>query len=113
MDLRGSALLSTAGDYIRFCQMLLNGGELGGTRCCRPHVALMASTICRRHHYGPQMRAMFGRAGAVPEERDWLGLGFAVRTHAGRNALPGWRDYSGGVRGLISGSIRRQQLIPS
>ena len=27
----GSGLLSTAGDYARFAQMLLNGGELGGT----------------------------------------------------------------------------------
>ena len=28
----GSALLSTARDYVRFCQMLLNGGNLGDTR---------------------------------------------------------------------------------
>jgi len=32
----GSALLSTAGDYVRLCQMLLNGGELGGTRLLSP-----------------------------------------------------------------------------
>jgi CubicO group peptidase (beta-lactamase class C family) len=28
----GGALVSTAGDYARFCQMLLNGGELDGAR---------------------------------------------------------------------------------
>jgi CubicO group peptidase (beta-lactamase class C family) len=28
----GHRLVSTTGDYGRFCQMLLNGGELGGTR---------------------------------------------------------------------------------
>ena len=28
----GGGLVSTAGDYLRFCQMLLNGGELEGTR---------------------------------------------------------------------------------
>jgi CubicO group peptidase (beta-lactamase class C family) len=28
----GSGLLSTAGDYLRFCQMLVNGGELDGKR---------------------------------------------------------------------------------
>jgi CubicO group peptidase (beta-lactamase class C family) len=28
----GSGLLSTAGDYLRFCQMLINGGELDGKR---------------------------------------------------------------------------------
>src|SRR5262249_26015584 len=32
----GSALLSTAGDYVRFCQMLLNGGEFGGMRLLSP-----------------------------------------------------------------------------
>jgi CubicO group peptidase (beta-lactamase class C family) len=28
----GGGAVSTAGDYLRFCQMLLNGGELDGTR---------------------------------------------------------------------------------
>lgn len=28
----GGGLVSTASDYLRFCQMLLNGGELGGVR---------------------------------------------------------------------------------
>jgi CubicO group peptidase (beta-lactamase class C family) len=28
----GSGLFSTAGDYLRFCQMLVNGGELEGKR---------------------------------------------------------------------------------
>ncbi len=32
----GGGLLSTARDYARFCQMLLNGGELSGTRILRP-----------------------------------------------------------------------------
>ena len=40
----GSALLSTAGNYVRFCQMLLNGPGLGGTRLLSPTaVALMTS----------------------------------------------------------------------
>ena len=38
----GGGLVSTAMDYLRFCQMLLNGGELDGTRVLRPEtVALM------------------------------------------------------------------------
>jgi CubicO group peptidase (beta-lactamase class C family) len=42
----GSALLSTADNYVRFCQMLLNGGELGGTRLLSPAtVSLMTSDI--------------------------------------------------------------------
>lgn len=34
--LGGSGLYSTAGDYLRFCQMLLNGGELDGARLLAP-----------------------------------------------------------------------------
>jgi len=38
----GGGLTSTASDYLRFAQMLLNGGELGGTRILAPaSVALM------------------------------------------------------------------------
>ena len=38
----GGGLLSTARDYLRFCQMLLNNGELEGTRILAPSsVALM------------------------------------------------------------------------
>src|SRR5262249_37176643 len=32
----GGGLVSTARDYARFCQMLLNGGELRGVRLLRP-----------------------------------------------------------------------------
>ena len=40
----GGGLVSTARDYARFCQMLLNGGELDGTRILRPDtVAEMTS----------------------------------------------------------------------
>ena len=38
----GGGLVSTAMDYARFCQMLLNGGEFGGKRILQPQsVALM------------------------------------------------------------------------
>jgi CubicO group peptidase (beta-lactamase class C family) len=40
----GGGLVSTTGDYLRFCQMLLNGGELDGTRILgRKTVELMAA----------------------------------------------------------------------
>lgn len=40
----GGGLLSTAMDYLRFCQMLLNGGELNGVRLLSPRsVAMMSS----------------------------------------------------------------------
>lgn len=40
----GGGLLSTAMDYLRFCQMLLNAGELNGVRLLSPRsVAMMSS----------------------------------------------------------------------
>ena len=42
----GGGLVSTAGDYMRFCQMLLNGGQLDGVRLLSPRtVELMRSNV--------------------------------------------------------------------
>ncbi|MEX2583647.1 MAG: serine hydrolase domain-containing protein [Gemmatimonadota bacterium] len=49
----GGGLISTPGDYIRFAQMLLNGGELDGVRILTPEsVALMS-----RNHLPESIRA--------------------------------------------------------
>ena len=62
----GGGLVSTAADYLRFCQMLLNGGELDGTRILsRETVELM-----RHPHH------QYGKNGA-------FGLGFHVVTGEG------------------------------
>ena len=37
----GGGLVSTTNDYVRFCQMLLNGGELGGVRLLGLHTVKM------------------------------------------------------------------------
>ncbi len=42
--LGGSGLVSTAADYVRFAQMLLNGGELDGTRILRPETVELMRT---------------------------------------------------------------------
>jgi CubicO group peptidase (beta-lactamase class C family) len=111
----GSGLLSTAADYARFCQMMLNGGTLNGTRLLSPAmVALMtADHLTPDIAYGPQMPAMFGALAPMPVNGIGFGLGFAVRTHAGRNALPGSvGDYSwSGVSGTYFWIDPRQQLI--
>ena len=39
-------LFSTAGDYARFCQMLLNGGALDGKTYLKPESIRQLSTIC-------------------------------------------------------------------
>jgi hypothetical protein len=40
----GGGLVSTATDYLRFCQMLLNAGELDGARILRPETAYARTT---------------------------------------------------------------------
>jgi len=111
----GSALLSTARDYAHFCQMLLNGGELGGTRLVSPAtVALMTSDhLTAEIHRGPSTPALFGALAPMPEFGLGFGLGFAVRTHAGRNPLPGSvGDYFwSGVTGTYFWIDPKQALI--
>ena len=61
----GAGLLSTAGDYARFLQMLLNGGTLDGARILAPAtVALMTRN---------QIGTIYDRSGA-----SGFGLGFEV-----------------------------------
>jgi CubicO group peptidase (beta-lactamase class C family) len=111
----GSGLLSNSADYVRFCQMLLNGGALDGARLLAPStVALMtADHLPPEAVAGPQMRGMFGALAPVPENGIGFGLGFAVRTHAGRCALPGSvGDYSwSGVSGTYFWIDPAQELI--
>jgi len=87
----GGGMLSTAGDYARFCQMLLNGGELDGVHILAPKtVALMTSDqlppATERH---TSVAALLDAFGPTPEMGTSFGLGFAVRTDAGRNPVPG------------------------
>ncbi len=101
----GGGMLSTAGDYARFCQMLLNGGELEGVRILSPKtIALMTSdqlpSTTERHT--PVAMAL-GPFGPTPESGTSFGLGFAVRVDAGRNPMPGSvGDFSwGGITGTL------------
>jgi CubicO group peptidase (beta-lactamase class C family) len=86
----GSGLLTTATDYARFAQMLLNGGELDGVRIlARKTVALMLSD-----HLPPGVRygsftAALGITAPLPEYGQGFGLGMVVRTAPGRNPSPG------------------------
>jgi CubicO group peptidase (beta-lactamase class C family) len=99
----GGGAVSTAADYVRFCQLLLNGGALDGTRLLAPKtVALMASDhLPPDCGYGETARPRFGALAPVPEMGYGFGLGFAVRTAAGRCPLPGsvGEYFWGGVLG--------------
>jgi CubicO group peptidase (beta-lactamase class C family) len=75
MESGGGGLVSTTMDYARFCQMLLNGGALDGTRLIgRKTMQLMASD-----HLGPNVKI----EGTLVQPGHSFGLGFAVRTQAG------------------------------
>ncbi len=60
----GGGLVSTAADYLRFCQMFLNGGELDGVRILKSETV----ELMRYPHH--QYR-----------ENEAIGLGFHVLTH--------------------------------
>jgi CubicO group peptidase (beta-lactamase class C family) len=111
----GSALLSTASDYVRFCQMLLNGGEFGGARLLSPTtIALMASDhLGRETRRSPSTPILFGALAPTPDLGLGFGLGFAVRTHSGRNPLPGSIGdfFWSGVSGTYFWIDPKQQLI--
>ena len=99
----GGGAVSTAADYLSFCQMLLNGGELDGVRLLAPKtVAHMASDhLPPDVQYGVTTRPRFGALAPVPEMGYGFGLGFAVRTAPGRSPVPGsvGEFFWGGVTG--------------
>jgi CubicO group peptidase (beta-lactamase class C family) len=97
-DSGGAGAVSTAADYLRFAQMLLNGGQLDGARVLsRTTVSLMTSD-----HFGTRIAApvtpgelLLGTPGYT------FGLGFAVRQGGGVAGVPGtagefmWAGYAG------------------
>ena len=98
----GGGLVSTARDYMRFSQMMLNGGELDGVRILSPKtVELM--TI---NHLG-DIKMGFGRRGIG------FGLGFAVALDQGRiGELGSVGEYNwGGAAGTRFWIDPEEQLI--
>lgn len=87
----GGGMVSSAADYLRFCEMLLNSGEYRGVRLLAPHtVALMTSdALPPGVGYSERARTVTGDIAPTPEMGQGFGLGFAVRTAPGRNPLPG------------------------
>jgi CubicO group peptidase (beta-lactamase class C family) len=87
----GAGMLSTAADYARFCQMLLNGGMLEGVRLVSPKtIELMsANHLPPGIKFSPVSYPLFEAIIPSPEVGQGFGLGFAVRTETGLNALHG------------------------
>jgi CubicO group peptidase (beta-lactamase class C family) len=73
----GGGLVSTARDYARFCQMLLNGGELQGVRLLR------SETVKEMTRNQLPIEALPMRLGGFPLPGTGFGLGVSdrVRPH--------------------------------
>jgi CubicO group peptidase (beta-lactamase class C family) len=86
----GGGLAGTAADYMRFCRMLLNGGELDGTRLLSPKtVALMTANHLPD---GKEIADLSPSADAFNESGYrgiGFGLGVAVTLDPARVGIPG------------------------
>ena len=64
----GAGLVSTASDYARFAQMLLNGGEIDGVRLLSPKtIARIERSEVGKPH-GKTLRVIARRLGVDPDE---------------------------------------------
>jgi CubicO group peptidase (beta-lactamase class C family) len=103
----GYAMVSTAGDYLRFSQMLANGGQLEGVRILsRKTVDYMTS-----NHLTPE----------ISKGPNWLpgagygfGLGFGVRLETGMSEWMGTPGdfYWGGYAGTAFWVDPKEKLVP-
>jgi CubicO group peptidase (beta-lactamase class C family) len=96
-DLAGAGGVSTAADYLRFCQMMLNGGALDGHRYLSPTtVKLMTSD-----HLGNRPAQLSPGNLLMGVDGYTFGLGFMVRQGPGLAGVPGsegeymWAGYGG------------------
>lgn len=97
-DSGGAGGVSTAGDYIRFAQAMLNGGQLEGQRILsRTTVSLMASD-----HLGTRIATPTQPGELLMGVQGYtFGLGFMVRNGQGVAGVPGsqgefmWAGYAG------------------
>jgi CubicO group peptidase (beta-lactamase class C family) len=79
----GGGLVSTASDYLRFSQMLLNGGEVDGSRILKPQTIELMTT----NSLPSDIR--FGLRFVGPSRGSTWGLGFAIRTDPNNSSVPG------------------------
>jgi CubicO group peptidase (beta-lactamase class C family) len=79
----GGGIVSTVPDFLRFCQMLLNGGELDGVRVLKPETVRLMTT----NSLPPDIHLAGHEAG--PAFGTGWGLGFAIRTNPDFSMIPG------------------------
>ncbi len=107
-DCGGSCAFSTAGDYIRFGQMLLNGGSLDGKRVLGPQTV----TFMTSNHLNKDIKNNVGltEPGRVGYG---FGLGVAVRMERGLSAINGnVGDFTwNGANGTVFWADPKEQMV--
>jgi CubicO group peptidase (beta-lactamase class C family) len=85
----GGGLVSTAGDYMRFCRMLLNGGELDGARILSPKTVQLFSL----NHLPNNGEVAEMAPGGAFSETSYAGIGFSigcgVNVNVAKTRIPG------------------------
>ena len=79
----GGGLVSTADDYLRFAQMILNRGELDGVRILKPETV----DLMTRNHLADDLVPI--KLGPLPLANMGFGLDFAVRVKTGEGEPAG------------------------
>ena len=110
----GGGMVASAADYVRFCQMMLNGGQIDGVRL----VSKSTVTLMTSNHLPENIAYVtpfFLHTAAVPSPavgQGW-GLGFVVRTEQGKNPLHGsvGEYYWNGASGTAFWVDPKEQLI--
>jgi CubicO group peptidase (beta-lactamase class C family) len=85
MESGGAGLVSTVGDYARFLQCLMGGGELQGQRILMPNTVRNMTA----DHLGGMPQHFTQRSGYMLARGVGFGLGFSVKLQEGLDPLPG------------------------
>jgi CubicO group peptidase (beta-lactamase class C family) len=108
----GGGLVSTASDYLRFCRMLLGGGELDGRRIIGSRTL---DFMVSNHLPGGGDIASLSMSGFSETHNEGVGfgLGFATKTDPVRNGNPASRGtyYWGGLASTLFWVDPQEELI--
>ncbi|MCE2871942.1 MAG: beta-lactamase family protein [Oxalobacteraceae bacterium] len=109
-DSGGAGISTTADDYLRFCQMLLNGGNFDGKR----YLSRTTITLMTSDHLGPKVATPVQPGELLMGVQGYtFGLGFMVRQGPGMAGVHGSEgDYAwGGYGGTFFWIDPKEQLI--
>ena len=103
----GGGLVSTSMDYLRYSQMMLNGGELNGVRIISPTTV----DLMTRNQLGVGVKTSFGEQPAL-EGSLGFGLGFGVATAPQKTGSGSVGEYAwGGAAGTVFWIDPKENLV--